>query len=235
MLRKSASTLCCLLCSGWLLTATNAMAAGTETLEINEDSAASAGAADPSAVTPAAINGFRSAQFGMSEAEVRAAIAADFGIADDQIITGANELEKTTSLGIVANDLVPDSGPARVVYIFGYQSAALIQVNVVWGAEPESDNEQIRTAASLLVSYFRSQNFDQEKTAVGIQLANGSLLAFYAEDDDGSSVTLTVASRPVGEPVEGSDTPPEERLLMQLSYVGDFANPDIFRLAPGSF
>lgn len=235
MLRKTASTLSCLLCSGWLLTATNAMAAGNETLDINEDTAASTGAADPSAVTPAAINGFRSARFGMSEAEVRAAIAADFAIADDAIVTGANELEKTTSLGVVVDDLVPDSGPARVVYIFGYQSAALIQINVVWGAEPESDNEQIRTAASLLVSYFRSQNFDQEKSAVGIQLANGSLLAFYAEDDDGSSVTLTVASRPVGEPVEGSDTPPEERLLMQLSYVGDFANPDVFRLEPGSF
>ena len=236
MLRKSASPLCLLLCGGWLLLATEVVAAGNETLELNEETGATAGAADPSAVEPATIDGFRSASFGMTEAEVRTAIATDFGVADDQIEAGTNALEKTTSLGIAVSDLVPDSGPARVVYIFGYESQALIQVNIVWGTEADSDNDRIRNAASLLVSYFRSQNYNPEKTAVGVQLANGALLAFYAEDADGSSVTLTVASRPTGEAApEGSEEPAPERLLMQLSYVGDFANPDIFRLAPGSF
>jgi hypothetical protein len=237
MLRRSGASLGLLAVGGWLLLATEAFAAGNETLELNDETGASAGAVDPSAVEPATIDGFRSARFGMTESEVRAAIATDFGIAADQIEAGANAVEKTSSLAVTAPDLVPDSGPARVVYIFGYQSKALIQVNIVWGADPASDSEQIRTAASLLVSYFRSQNYDPEKTAVGVQLANGALLAFYAEDADGSSVTLTVASRPSDEPAaEGTEAPAaEEQLLMQLSYVGDFANPDIFRLAPGSF
>lgn len=236
MLRKMGTACGLLLCGGWLLLATDASATGNETLDLNTDSAASAGAVDPSAAEPTAIEGFRTARFGMTEAEVRAAIASDFALTENEIEPGVNALEKTTSLGITVSDLVPDSGPARVVYIFGYESKALIQVNIVWGTDPQSDNDQIRTAAGLLVSYFRSQNYDPEKTAVGVQLANGALLAFYAEDADGSSVTLTVASRPTGEAVpEGSTEPAPERLLMQLSYVGDFANPDIFRLAPGSF
>lgn len=213
-----------------------AQAAGNETLELDAETGASTSTVDPTAVEPTSIDGFRSARFGMTEDEVRAAIAADFGVAADQIEAGTNALEKTTSLGVTVADLVPDSGPARVVYIFGYQSKALIQVNIVWGALPGSDNDQITTAANLLVGYFRSQNYDPQKTAIGVQLANGALLAFYAEDADGSSVTLTVASRPAEEPAEeGAAEPAPEQLLMQLSYVGDFANPDIFQLAPGSF
>lgn len=240
MPHKSASPLGLLLAGSLLFTASQALAAGNETIELNSEAGASAVTVDPSATEPATIDGFRSASFGMTEDEVLAAIAADFGLGVEAITTGVNALEKTTSLGVNVTDLVPDSGDARVVYIFGYESQALIQVNIVWGADPATDPEQIRTAASLLVSYFRSQNYDPEKTAIGVPLANGALLAFYSEDADGSSVTLTVASRPAEEAAaeeaaEGTEEQAPERLLMQLSYVADFANPDIFRLAPGSF
>lgn len=241
MPHKSATPIALLVGGGLLFAAAQATAAGDETIELNSEAGASAVTVDPSATEPATIDGFRSARFGMTEDEVLAAIAADFGLGVEAITTGVNPLEKTTSLGVTVTDLVPDSGDARVVYIFGYESQALIQVNIVWGADPATDPEQIRTAASLLVSYFRNQNYDPEKTAIGVPLANGALLAFYAEDADGSSVTLTVASRPAEEGAadetaeEGSEEQAPERLLMQLSYVGDFANPDIFRLAPGSF
>jgi hypothetical protein len=235
MLRRLGAPLA-LVAAGWLLPAGGALAAGNDALEIDTPTGASAATVDPGAVEPATIDGFRSARFGMTEEEVRAAIAADFGLTDDAIEAGTNAVEKTTSLGITVDDLVPDGGPARIVYILGYRSKALIQVNIVWGALPGSSNEAIQTAANLLVNYFRSQNYDPEKTAVGVQLANGALLAFYTEDADGSSITLTLASRPTGEPApEGSDEPAPEQLVMQLSYVGDFANPDIFRLEPGSF
>ena len=240
MQRKSASPIALLLGGSLLFAAAQTNAAGNETIELNSEAGESAVTVDPSATEPATIDGFRSARFGMTEDEVLAAIAADFGLGVEAITTGVNALEKTTSLGVTVTDLVPDSGDARIVYIFGYESQALIQVNIVWGADPATDPEQIRTAASLLVSYFRSQNYDPEKTAIGVPLANGALLAFYSEDADGSSVTLTVASRPAeeaaaDESAEGSEESAPERLLMQLSYVGDFANPDIFRLAPGSF
>jgi hypothetical protein len=226
---KSVNGICAALCGALMLTGGHALAAGNDELELEAEAGASAGGVETTTAEPAAISGFRSAAFGMTMDEVRAAAISDFGLTEDQIEEGANALEKTTSLRIVVTDLVPESGPARVVYIFGYESQRLIQVNIIWGADGDNTAQQIRTAASLLVSYFRSQNFDPEKTVVGATLDNGALLAFYAEDGDGSSVTLTVASR------SGGEEAAEDALLMQLSYVADFANPDIFRLPDGSF
>lgn len=228
---KSVNGVCALLCGAAMLASGHALAAGNDELELEAEAGASAGAVDQATAEPASISGFRSAAFGMTIDEARAAVVADFGVTEDLIQEGANALEKTTSLRVIVQDLVPESGPARVVYIFGYESARLIQVNIIWGADGANTAQQIRTAASLLVSYFRDQNFDPEKTVVGATLDNGALLAFYAEDGDGSSVTLTVASRTAADGDEES----EDQLLMQLSYVADFANPDIFRLPSGSF
>ena len=54
------------------------------------------------------ITGFRSARFGMSKAEVRIALDSDFGLTADQI-------EQTTNLSIVIDDLIAENGPAAIV------------------------------------------------------------------------------------------------------------------------
>ncbi|MEZ5669731.1 MAG: hypothetical protein R3F55_20290 [Alphaproteobacteria bacterium] len=223
----------------WLGAAGTALAAGNETLDLDTGEAATAVGADAAAAAqqpaePATIDGFRSARFGMTADEVRAAIEADFGVTADQVEAGENALEKTTNLRIAVPGLMPEGGTARVVYIFGYESHSLIQVNIVWGAAEDSTPDGIRNAASLLVGYFRGQGYDPEKTAVGVPLEGGNLLAFYAEDADGSSVTLSIAQRQ-GEAAAEGEAAPEAALVMQLAYIADFANPDVFKLAPGSF
>src|ERR671930_647375 len=65
--------------------------------------------------------------------DTQAAIEKDFGLKAGDVAREDNPLEKTVALVAKVNDLLPDSGPARAVYILGYKSKALIQVNVVWG------------------------------------------------------------------------------------------------------
>ena len=224
--------------AGWMLAAATAVGAGNETLDLEaSESATAVGAADPLAQqTPAeaaTIDGFRSASFGMTSDQVRAAIESDFGLADNQITAGDNPLEKTTNLQVSISDLLPHGGNAQVIYIFGFESETLIQVNIIWGAgEEPTPADGVRNAASILVEYFRGQGHDPEKTLVGVPLEGGGLLAYYSEDSDGSSVTLTLAPRPVA---DDSAAEGDQPLLMQLSYVANAADPDVFRLEPGSF
>src|SRR5579859_3584259 len=78
---------------------------------------AEAGKPPPTAAT---IDGFRDAHFGMTEAELRRAIQADFPKA--AVAVAINPTEKTTILSLTAGGLLPDTGPARVSYILGYRS-----------------------------------------------------------------------------------------------------------------
>ena len=73
------------------------------------------------------VEGFRSAKFGNSEAEVRRAIQVDFNIKDTAIAKETNPVERTTILTISANDILPEVGMVRVHYILGFTSKKLFQ------------------------------------------------------------------------------------------------------------
>ena len=97
--------------------------------------ATSAAAAETSApddkskvINSKAIEGFRSAKFGMNEADVRAAIAKDFGAKPDAVRAQDNASELTHSLLYSAPELLPNGGTAELSYVFGYKSKSLIQV-----------------------------------------------------------------------------------------------------------
>src|SRR5882672_7930121 len=93
---------------------------------------ATAQSAEPAATAaaPYASEGFRSARFGMTEADVRKAIAADFKIDDKTIGRESNDVERTVFLTVTVADLLSGAGPARISYIFGYSKHQLIQVNL---------------------------------------------------------------------------------------------------------
>src|SRR5712671_2314720 len=74
------------------------------------------------------VTGFRSAKFGMSEADVRAAIVKDFGVKPEAIRAETNASEQTLVLLIKAPDVLPGGGSAEVSYVLGFKSKTLIQV-----------------------------------------------------------------------------------------------------------
>ena len=68
------------------------------------------------------IDGFRSAKFGMKEKEVKKAIYQDFEIPDEKIKTIKHPTERTESLAVTVEQLLPNAGKSRIVYVMGYKA-----------------------------------------------------------------------------------------------------------------
>lgn len=194
---------------------------------------ASAQASPPAApAEEAKIEGFRSAAFGMTEAQVRQAIKKDFPGPGDKIGSEAHAAEKTTVLTVQVPDLIPGAGRARVAYIIGYSSKKLIQVNITWTADAKSTAaEGVVGAANLLRNHFLTAGYQASSILANHQLPNGYVV-FRGLDASGRMVMLMLAGA-VGADAEKDKAPPP--ITLQLSYVLDPQHPDVFRVAKGQF
>ena len=186
------------------------------------------------AKSAAAIDGFRSATFGMTETEVRAAIAEDFHLAPAAVRAGENSVQRTTILSVHVADLVPGGGTAIVSYIFGYQSHRLIEVNIIWSKEtdPALTAARLATIGATLQSYFAGENFPPQSRAMSIPVRDG-LLLFRATDTVGHAVVLILSGRTAKDQKTGktSLTP----TTLSVAYAANAAHPDVFTLKKGSF
>jgi hypothetical protein len=193
--------------------------------------------AEPAATAPAAsvdVAGFRSAKFGMTEDEVRAAILKDFKVAPDAIKADENKLERTRMLNVTVSDVLPGGGTATVSYVFGHESKKLIQAGIVWskGTDEKLTPDQLFSNANILRSHFIGAGYKQDTIAMNMPVAGG-LMMFRGSDNAGRT-TLLVLQGDIGAPNES-----KQRVLtpsaLTLFYVADAKNPDIYRLETGSF
>jgi hypothetical protein len=186
----------------------------------------------------ASVDGFRSAHFGMTEADVRKAIGTDFKLSGSAIRSGENPLQHTKVLSISVPGLLPGSGKAAVDYVFGYKSRRLVEVNIRWSAASDPSNVPamlLRTGATLQ-TYFQGDGFPANQTAVNAVLANGSILLFRGTDMAGHAVVLILA----GQLSRPDKTDKTRRIQMtptvlSLAYAADPAHPDVFQLQKGAF
>lgn len=179
------------------------------------------------------VDGFRSAKFGMTEDEVRAAIEADFGLSGDAVVSGENSAERTQILTIVADELLTSGGKAQVSYVFGYTSKTLIQVGVSWNSQidPSVDAAKLYANGDVLTAYFTGAGYAPASIRTGVVLDSGILL-FRGEDAERHATILILQGAYSG----GGDT---QRVLtptsLALLYTVDSENPDIFQIEPGKF
>jgi hypothetical protein len=179
----------------------------------------------------AKVDGFRSANFGMTEQQVRNAIRKDFGLSGDKV-SADEQADKTTVLSITVpeKDLLPDIGPARVSYVFGFKSKKLMQVSLAWGAPGhEVSGEKLGAAAGSLRDFFLTQNFPAENRVVNGQASDGSVVVFRGVDAQKRTVLLRV----IGGKPEGENQKPQ--FAMRLDYVLDIQNMDVFKISKGQF
>ena len=199
--------------------------------------ASSVGGDPAQASEPATIDGYRSARFGMTEAEVKKAIKADFSV--DEPAKAVNETERTSVLIVPGKSLIPDSPPATVSYIFGATTAKLIQVNVVWGDNGGVDTKQIVPTTNALAAYFLDKgSYAKDSVAVNKGLPDGTVLVFRGADAKGRMVVLLLV--PIPDPADekkaGKDKPVEfKKAMLKLSYVANPTKPDVFRIEKGRF
>jgi hypothetical protein len=180
------------------------------------------------------VDGFRSAKYGMSEKDIRAAIKKDFGLSGDKITVFEDPTERTTSLIISVDDLLPESGTAAVAYIMGFKSKALFRVNVVWGygVTDKLNAQQVTGLANSLRNYLMTQNYNPETLLTNRPIEGGGVVAFRGEDRDGhvTELTLTVATEPAADDKTKATV---VGATLRLSYIDNPAAPDVFSINNG--
>lgn len=187
------------------------------------------------------VTGFRDARFGMTEAEVRAAVKKSFAVKDADIKTTANPTEGTTLLIVRVDSLDPGPGPATITYIFGNKSKKLIQVNVVWGEDApnsSSDANAIIGAGTRLERYFQGFGWRKDTTRVGVPVGENTVVLFAGEDEKKGAVRLVVDGIKYQMNREGSQTTspdPKGAPKLVINYIGDRENPDVAKIEPGKF
>lgn len=189
----------------------------------------------PSSAIVVDIDGFRGASFGMNEEDVRRAVVADYGVADSDIARVLNPLEGTVSLAVTVNDLIPDAGQARLVYLFGHASGTLTQVSIQWGATVASDTpvETLLASDQMLRRYFSQRQFVPGSLLNDLPLSDGSYLSFTGSDEEGHRATLTIAALGVDFLAIDPANPPTDRpLIVRLTYTETPGEADVFRISP---
>ena len=192
-------------------------------------------AATPAApvLTPAKIDGFRGAKFGMGEEEVRDAIMHDFGMSDSDVKRDINPVQMTTALTVDVKDLLPGTGLARVTYLFGYKTGKLFSVVIVWArALNAADTQEVLVeAAAVLRAHFETESFPKG-VVVDNSLPDGSVLVFRGVDSQGRMVAMTATGiyTPAGQK-EGTQPDP----VLRLTYIEDPQHPDVYMIKQGEF
>lgn len=184
--------------------------------------------------TPVAkVDGFRSAKFGMTEAEVKSAIASDFGIKSNAIREQPNVGERTKALLVKVPDVLQGGGTAEVSYIFGYHTKKLIQVSVSWSkaTDEKMSPEQLFSNSSVLRDYFMAEGFKPETVATNMPISGGLLMFRGGDTKDHTAMLILQGTFAQGEHNQRVLTPAS----LLLFYIEDPKAPDVYRLPRGSF
>ena len=109
------------------------------------------------------IDGFRSAKFGMDEKQVLRAIRKDFKVTKKNVKQKIS-IQKSKILTITIPKLMALGGTADIVYILGYKSKKLVQVNIDWGAGVTKifDKDDVLNAANFLRRHFMNNRYKKK-------------------------------------------------------------------------
>ncbi len=188
---------------------------------------------------PVQVEGFRSARWGMTEAQVKAAIQKDFNIPVDKERAEENPSERTSVLSVTVNDLLEGAGKARISYTLGYTTKKLIQVDIIWGTtiDVQAKPERIVAAANQLRTLFLNSGYDRETVISNLATADGSIIVFRGQDADKHMTLLRLVSTPASTAAKqrGKTESAGPTVVLLLSYLLDPRNPDVYRLKKGQF
>ena len=179
----------------------------------------------------ASIDGFRSAKFGMGRAEVTKAIFNDFGIASAKITIINHPTELTQSLAVTVEQLVPRFGKSKVVYVFGYRSNKLMQVNIFFGhgVDKSVTSQQVVDLGNILGNHFFKKRYQQDGLVANASLNDGSILIFRGKDQKGRMALLRLLN------TRQNNKNNEVKFSLNLSYIEKPGQEDTFQLNKGDF
>jgi hypothetical protein len=218
-----------------LMTAAGIAPALSEPAPTKKDAAPAATSTKPPVVLAPTleVTGFRSARFGMGEADVRAAIVKDLGVKPEAIRAETNASEQTRVLLVKANDVLPGGGAAEVSYVFGYKSKTLIQVGATWSkaTDEKMTADQLFSNSTVLRTHFMAAGYKADTIATNMPISGGILMFRGSDAKDHTTMLILQGTLAKDEKDQNVLTPTG----LLLFYVADAKAPDVYRLPPGSF
>jgi len=168
----------------------------------------------------------------MSMNQVKKAIYKDFGLRDNKITTMKHPTEQTESIGVTVEQLLPDAGKARVVYVFGYKTKKLIQVNILIGhpVDTSATPQQIVDSGNILGNHFFKKRYQEDGLVAHARLNDGSILIFRGKDQKGHMALLRL-SNPQPNDKDNKDL----KISLSLSYIEKPGKPDAYQLKDDDF
>lgn len=188
---------------------------------------------------PYAVRGYRSARFGMTAAQVRAAIARDFPNA--RVSPDLQDpVNRVTVISALVGTLDPGFGSATVSYVLGAESDKLIHVNVDWvvDAPTPADRAQMIEAGKRLLAGLVGYNWKLLTVARGVPVGVNALMLFAATGEAGGAVEVQIdgiaytAVTPAGTVASPAPAGPA---TLHLAFAQKDANPDAYVIKPGDF
>lgn len=175
-------------------------------------------------------HGFKSAQFGMTEQQVREAIAKDYHVAPEAVRAEENDQEKTHILAVTVPDVLPQGGTAEIAYAFGHTSGKLMQVGITWSAktDPALTPERLMRNARLLAEHFKEAGYQPQSIATDVPLSDG-MLVFRGTDKVGHATLLVLHEEGKAEAARQAASAPT---ALTLYYIADPLKPDIAPPSP---
>ncbi len=191
--------------------------------------------ATPDSPAGPAIDGFRNAHFGMSQAQVRNAVIGEFKLPASAITHSVNATQHTEVLTADIPGLIPGGGVARVSYVFGYQTHKLIEVNVLWAksVDAKATPALLYQNGESLQQYFAGEGFPPQRSTGNIATSSGLLL--FRATDPNANIVLLVLSGKISKDPKSTDKSFLDPTALTLVYAVDPQHPDVFHLGKGSF
>jgi hypothetical protein len=175
------------------------------------------------------IDGFRSAKFGMDEKQVMRAIIKDLKISRNNIKRDVHAIQKTANFKILTPNLMPFGGTAQIIYVFGYKSKKLIEVNIDWGksAGNTSNKKDLVNAANFLRYHFTKKKYKEEGFVLNAKIDDHTLIAFRGKDKKDRMILLQLLFSKIK--VDGKKKKQAKNLSLKLSYIQDSIKSDVFK------
>lgn len=176
---------------------------------------------------PARVTGLGSARFGMSEAQARAAVAADFG-PDAATRLRPDSDERGPDRNMLATTLpwLTDAVPARIAFTF--VQGRLVKIDIDWAvaerASPSQRAALVEVARQVTANLYES-SWPMLSTRRGRRIGENAVLVFAAEDVVGSGVEVSLFNVDFSlREGSGSRTvaaPAESGVLLRVTYAED--------------
>lgn len=184
------------------------------------------------------IEGFRSAKFGMKEKDIYRAITKDFKISKSKVKREEHPTEKTMSLYITIPKLLEVGGTAKVIYILGFKSKKLMQVNILWGKGAEKSGKKVKAqsvinAANFLRNHLIKKQYQKEGFIANARMNDVTTIVFRGKDKK-NRMALLVLNTPQAKKDEDVKKA-RENVSLKLSYMLDHTKPDVLTIGDDDF